>query len=141
MGVKEYLSQIRYIDRDIQSRVEEKQALRSAIEIKTTSYNNDKVQESGVGRFDDSYSKYIEVSEAVNKKIDELIQLKLRVSNEIDLIDKSEYRILLRMRYINLKSFEEIAVFMSYDIRQIHRLHGNALQNFEKMSLNVIECH
>ena len=132
MEVKEYLNQIRYIDRDIQSRLEEKRALRSAIEIKTTSYNDSKVQESGAGRFDDRYAKYIEVSEVINQKIDGLINLKMRISNEIDLIGKSEHRILLRMRYINLKSFEEIAVGMNYNIRHIHRIHGDALSEFGK---------
>lgn len=38
---------------------------------------------------------------------------------------------LLRMRYLQGKTFEEIAVAMRYAYRHITRLHGNALQNFE----------
>ena len=132
MEPKEYLNQIRYIDKDIQSRIQEKSQLRSSIELKTTSFNDNKVQETQAGRFDDKYAKYIEVSETINAKIDELINLKMRVSNEIDQLDKSEHRILLRMRYINLQSFEEIAVGMSYNIRHIHRIHGDALSEFGK---------
>lgn len=134
---KEYLNQIRYTNQEIQSRVEERNELRQAVMIKTSSFQTDKVQESGTTNFDDKYMKFIEVSEEINEQVDKLFDLRLRVSNEIDRLEKPEYRILLRMRYINLKTFEEIAVKMNYDIRQVTRLHGNALQEFEK---DVLKC-
>ena len=134
---KEYLNQIRYTNQEIQSRVEERNELRQAVMIKTSSFQTDKVQESGTTNFDDKYMKFIEVSEDINEQVDELFNLRLRVSNEIDRLEKPEHRILLRMRYINLKTFEEIAVKMNYDIRQVTRLHGNALQEFEK---DVLKC-
>ncbi|HJB78231.1 MAG TPA: DUF1492 domain-containing protein [Candidatus Nosocomiicoccus stercorigallinarum] len=105
--------------------------------IKTSSFQTDKVQESGTSNFDDKYMKFIEVSEDINEQVDKIFDLRLRVSNEIDRLEKPEHRIILRMRYINLKTFEEIAVKMNYDIRQVTRLHGNALQEFEK---NVLKC-
>lgn len=141
MEPKEYLNQIRYIDKDIASRIEEKNKLKSSVEIKTTSFNDNKVQETTSGRYDDKYTKYIEISESINQKIDELFDLKMKVSNEIDAIDKSEQRIVLRMRYINLRPFEEIAVYLSYDIRQIHRIHGAALVEFGKQMELVTGCH
>lgn len=138
MDIKEYLNQIRYIDNEIQAHLEERSRLRQAIEIKTTSYNDNKVQETNSNNYDERYIKYVDMADIINEKIDTLIDLKMKVSSEIDQLDKAEHRLLLRQRYINLKSFEEIAVCMSYDIRQVHRIHGNALQN---MSQNVIECH
>ena len=137
LDIKEYLNQIRYIDNEISAHLEERDRLRQAIELKTTSYNDNKVQETNASRFDDKYTKYIDMADIINEKIDDLVDLKMKISSEIDMLDKPEYRVVLRQRYINLKSFEEIAVFMCYDIRQIHRIHGNALQN---MSLNVMEC-
>ena len=134
---KEYLNQIRYTNQEIQSRVEERNELRQAVMIKTSSFQTDKVQESGTSNFDDKYMKFIEVSEDINEQVDKIFDLRLRVSNEIDRLEKPEHRIILRMRYINLKTFEEIAVKMNYDIRQVTRLHGNALQEFEK---NVLKC-
>ena len=132
MESKDYLNQIKHVKSDIQSRVRERNELRSAVEMKTTSYNADKVQEGGAGRFDDKYMKYVEASESINKKIDELIDLKMQISNEIDMLEKSEHRIVLRMRYINLESFEKITVMLGYDMRHIHRLHGTALIEFGK---------
>lgn len=134
---KEYLNQIKFTNQEIESRVEERNRLRQSVMLKTSSFKEDKVQESGATDFDDKYMKFIEVSEEINRKIDDLIDLKMKVSNQIDHLDKPEYRILLRLRYIDLKNFEEIAVKMNYDIRQVTRLHGNALQEFEK---DVLKC-
>lgn len=138
MDVKEYLNQIKYTNQEIQSRIDEKNQLRSAVSLKTSSFQTDKVQETGTLHFDDKYMKYIEVADEINEKIDELVDLKLSISNEIDRLDKSEHRILLRLRYINLRPFENIAVAMQYDIRQVHRIHGNALKAFSE---RVAKCH
>ena len=136
MNARSYLNQIRYFEADIQSRIEERRNLRSSVELKTTSYNSDKVQEGGAGHFDDKYVKFIEASEIINQKIDDLFDLKLRISNEIDELEKPEHRIILRLRYINLQTFEQIAVRLEYDMRHIHRLHGTALLEFDKIILN-----
>mgnify|MGYP001940171862 FL=1 len=134
---KTYLNQIRFTNQEIESRVSERNKLRQAITLKTSSFKEDKVQESGTTNFDDKYMKFLEVSEEINQKIDDLIDLKMKVSNEIDLLDKPEHRILLRLRYIDLNNFEEIAVKMHYDIRQVTRIHGDALQVFEAY---VLKC-
>ena len=135
---KKYLSQIRFTNQEIKSRVEERDQLKQSVIIKTSSFKTDKVQESGTQHYDDKYMKFIEVSEEINRKIDELFNLRMKISNEIDQLDKAEHRILLRMRYINLLSYENIAVKMGYDIRHVHRLHGKALQEFDK---RVTKCH
>ena len=141
MDPKEYLNQIRFVNQDIETRVDERNKLRDSIAIKTSTLSMDKVQESGTINFDDKYMIFVEASEEINKKVDGLIELKMKISNEIDRLEKSEHRVILRSRYINLWSFEEIAVKMNYDIRHIHRLHGNALKSFEEthhtMSLYV----
>ena len=135
---KEYLNQIRYTNQEIQSRINERNELRSAVALKTSSFQTDKVQEAGALHFDDKYMKFIEAADEINDKIDELIGLKLKVGNEIDRLKKPEERMVLRLRYINLDTFEEIAVALQYDIRQIHRIHGNALQSFSEC---VSKCH
>jgi len=135
---KDYLNQIRYVNQEIASRIEERNDLRQSVALKTSSFQDDKVQTSGTLHFDDKYMKFVEASEEINAKIDELFDLRMQISNEIDRLDKPEHRIILRLRYINLHTFEEVAVKMQYDIRQIHRLHGNALQEFDK---RVTKCH
>lgn len=137
MQIKDYLNSIKFCEDEIQSFVQQKEQLRCSIELKTTNFNENKVQESSK-IYDDKYIKYIEVCEILNKKIDDLIALKLKISNEIDLLDKGDERIVLRKKYINLMTFEQIAVDIDYDIRSVHRIHGNALQSLDKV---VTKCH
>ena len=137
MDIKEYLNQIRYIDQEINAYLEEKKRLRQAIELKTTSYNDNKVQETNSSSYDVKYIRYVDMADVINEKIDALVDLKMKVSSEIDKLDKAEHRLLLRQRYINLKSFEEIAVAMNYDIRSITRIHGYALNSLREL---VLKC-
>ena len=131
MNPKEYLNQIRHIDMDITSRQEEAVRLRSAITIKTSTLKESVIQESHGGSYDDKYMMLIGKSEEINEKVDELVDTKIKVSNEIDMIDDRLYRIILREKYLNLKTFEQIAELTKYDVRYIHKLHGKALNQFK----------
>ena len=138
---KEYLNHIRFIDDDIRSRQEEISRLRSSLNVKTSSIQEVSVQEDTSGAFDDRYVRIIEkvdaISKDINQKIDELIDTKVKVSNEIDLMPNRISRVILRERYINLKTLEEIADILCYEPRHVNRLHGQALLDFK----DVLLCH
>lgn len=134
---KHYLMQIKYIDEDIESRQEEIKRLKNSLYMNTSAIKADTVQESRKGHYDDKYIKLLEESEKLNNRIDELIDLKVKITNEIDLIEDRRYRIILREHYLNMRTFEHIASAMCYDVRHVHRLHGEAL-----LAINhVIVCH
>ena len=64
------------------------------------------------------------------------VKLKAMISEACDLLarvpGKSHYDVLYK-RYIEYKSFERIAVEMDYTYRNVHYLHGRALQAFDKV--------
>jgi len=128
---KDYLSKIKHIDSDIRSRQSELDQLRQTIALKTSTIKAEVIQETRQGAFDERYMKLIEQAEEINVKIDELVDEKIKVSNSIDLLDDRVSRIILREKYINLKSFEEIAKVLGYEPRHITRLHGTALVQFK----------
>lgn len=133
---KDYLSKIKHIDSDIRSRQDELDRFRQSIMIKTSTIKAQVVQETRQGAFDERYMKLIEQAEEINVKIDELVDTKVRVSNEIDLMDDRVSRIILREKYINLKTYEQIAEIMHYDVSYIHRMHGKALNQFKNAILS-----
>ena len=45
----------------------------------------------------------------------------------ISLLPPSPMRVVLVKRYINFKSFDDVAKDIGYTVRQVHRLHGQAL--------------
>lgn len=79
-----------------------------------------------------------EVIKADTKRLqDELMTVRFMINS----LDDFQERVILNYRYINDKTFEAIAEKLSYEVRQVYRIHGDALKNLvaleEKMSLNV----
>ena len=49
-------------------------------------------------------------------------------------INDNVFEIILKKRYIDCCSWEKIAVEIGYTARQIHRLHGKALEKYASIS-------
>ncbi|WP_373786534.1 DUF1492 domain-containing protein [Jeotgalibaca porci] len=135
MTAKSYLNQIRIIDQDIQSRIEEKQRLYATL-IGSPSITHDVVQSSKTDAYDERYMKIIEAGEDIDKRIDKLVDKKIEASRKIDGLDllDNTSAVILRERYINLKTWEEIANAMNYSVRHINNLHSKALKDFDKIT-------
>ena len=84
-------------------------------------------------KFTDPVSKIIELEQEINEDIDKLIDMKCVARKMIEQLDNEVEKLVLYKRYFENKSFEQISVEMNYSWRQIHRLHGSALQNFAKV--------
>ena len=63
-----------------------------------------------------------------DKKEFELLAYKSRMHNLINQLDNPSYRALLSLRYINCKTWEQIAEDMHYTTRNVHKIHGGALK-------------
>ena len=135
MTAKSYLNQIRIIDQAIQSRIDEKHRLYATL-IGSPSITHDVVQSSKTDAYDELYMKIIEAGEEIDKRIDKLVDKKIEASRKIDQLGESDNTsmLILRERYINLKSWDDIAKQMSYSIRHINRLHGEALDAFQAIA-------
>ena len=70
------------------------------------------------------------VEEQIKREEEYLSSLKLDISDAIDKLDSVDERILLRARYINGHTWDEIANQLSYSLRSTHRIHAQALQHF-----------
>ena len=77
--------------------------------------------------------KLEEYERKIDIKVDDWCEAKLDIEKAIHTVESDKLRLLLRYRYINGWTFEQIAVQMHYTWRQINRLH--------KKAINVIECH
>ena len=77
-------------------------------------------------------AKIIELENKIDSLIDEYVDKKNLIVSQIDSIENETYYEILFSRYIAKKTFEKIADEMSYSWRQIIRLHGRALQDFER---------
>ena len=80
--------------------------------------------------------KHTELLERYKQKEAELAEAMLDIEKAISTLEPRE-RTLMRLYYIEGLTWEEVAVSMSYSWRQVHRIHGaalEALKNKEKES-------
>jgi DNA-directed RNA polymerase specialized sigma subunit len=83
------------------------------------------------------FDKLAELQEAVFGDCEKLFAIKTEIIRTISRVDNVTYRTLLEKRYLEYKTWEQIAVEMNYSYMHICRLHGKALDAVKE----VIECY
>ena len=133
MTTKEYLGQISRLNRMINNKLTEIAQLKDmAVSISATQ-SGERVQTTpNFDKIGTKYAKIDEMERKIDGMVDELVDKKEKTIQQIDSMeDENTYNILFA-RYIEKKTFEVIATEMKYSWRQVVRLHGTALKQFEK---------
>lgn len=76
-------------------------------------------------------AKIDELLRDLEKQMNKRIELRLRISREIESMSDETESLLLRYRYIQGLKWEDIALRMDYSWQHIHKIHAKALQHFE----------
>lgn len=142
MTPKQYLQQAYLLDEKINSRLRELEQLkRLEASVQGVDLTRERVQYSRRFRsqVENIAQKIIDLEQRINSEIDRLLELKLEIRKVIESVDNETEQLLLRLRYIEYKRWDEIAEIMGYSKRQTTRLHGYALKKI-KLSLNVPKC-
>lgn len=133
MDTKQYLQQISRLDRMINNKLSEISQLRELAMSVSAVKNEERVQTTpNFDKIGTAYCKIAEMEEKLDKLIDEYVDKKNLIISQIDKVENETYYEILFARYIEKKTFEKIADEMTYSWRQVIRLHGRALQEFEK---------
>ena len=75
--------------------------------------------------------KIADIENEINEDIEQLIDLKTNITHMIKKLDKHEYQLILEMRYLCMKQWEQISVEMGYNIRHVRRMRDEAIQELE----------
>lgn len=133
MDTKQYLNQISRLDRMINNKLAEISQLRELAMSVSAVKNEERVQTTpNFDKIGTAYCKIEAMEEKLDKLIDEFVDKKNLIISQIDKIENETYYEILFARYIEKKTFEKIADEMTYSWRQVIRLHGRALHEFEK---------
>ena len=141
MTAKEFLNELINIDKMVDCKLGQIMKLRGRLTSIGCATDSERVQTSLKGdKITDTIAKIVELERLVNDDIDKLTEYKLKAREMIEEMENTIEKIVLYKRYFQCESFEQIAIECNYSWRQVHRIHGNALINFEKvfMSYNVI---
>ena len=135
MTVKEWLSRGYKIDREINALLSEREeAFALACKVTAPPSDNEKVSATTGNGSEARFIKYADYSKLIDRRIDELYRIKSEIMTVITLIDNNTYRTLLIMRYVQFKTWEQIAEGMGYSDKWVRTyLHKMALEVCEKL--------
>ena len=128
MTSKEYLSQARYLDMRINSKLDQIESLHElATRCTSTISGMPHNPNCGGSPMADAICKIIDLESEINADIDKLVDLKREIVGVIKRIDNVELQTLLEKRYLCFMQWEQIAVDMCFSIQHVYRLHAEAL--------------
>ena len=137
MTAKEYLSEIAKIDRRISSKLELRQEYwEKATRATSCLPLSPKKKRSKVSRIE-KFAVYIaDLDNEINRELDEMLNRRREAKRVIESIPDHRYRDILEMRYLHGTKWKRIMADMHYASASVFRLHGKALQAFDKMRVN-----
>lgn len=132
MTAKGYLNQARHLDALINCRLREIDYWRDLSRSVSGSsfepnYNPNRPTEAP---FVKCLEKIDVIQRDVEEKVAYLIQLKEEINTAIDKLESRDEQLVLRYRYLDDCTWEEISRMLNVSLRTVHRIHGSALQNF-----------
>lgn len=111
MDIKEYLSQVHALNKEIRHELEIIKELNTPSKYERT-------------------EKALNLEKQILGKIENMRQLKEKICNDIARIEDITEKELLQKRYIQNLTWEDIAEQLGYSITQTYRIHKKALRNF-----------
>lgn len=132
MTAKEYLNQARHLDALIHCRLREIDYWRDLSSSVSGSrfeehLNPNRPTEAPFVR---CLEKIDEIQRCVEEKVAYLVELKEEVNAAIDKLEDRDEQLLLRYRYLDNCTWEEISHMLNVSLRSVHRIHSMALQHF-----------
>ena len=135
MTVKEYLSQAKFLDQRINSKIQQVAALNDlATKATSTLTGMPRNPNHATSTMEEAITKIIDLQAEINRDIDTLVDLKRDLSATIKAVGNTEYQTVLEKRYLCFQSWEQIAVEMGYDLRWLYRIHGKALDEVQAVT-------
>ncbi len=126
MTTKEFLEQAIYLDLEIRTKKEEVAKLEALVDRVNQGIEvESSLSLKGLKEVIKEYSEHLV------KDITKLVYLKHSIIIKIDEVENSRDRVLLKLRYIDFKTWEQIAEEMGYSERQLQRVHNVIIQNID----------
>lgn len=143
MTAKEYLQSVKDADTDIKRMIEDLNMMRETMySIQGVQIGGDRVQTSltGGAKFEGTFLKIDEKERQIQQKINDLIDFKLKVSEQISGLKNPTHKRVLHMRYLQFKKWYDIGVEMGYKVDEERRSCGALVRYFHPEALKAFEA-
>ena len=126
-----YLSQYQYLNKEIDRKIESLEFWKNKILNVTSTLSDMPKSNKRSDTIATGIATINDIEEEINKEIDELIELRKEIENKINAVDNPKLREILKCRYLDCKSWEEIAYKNNITWRHVYRLHEKALDEIK----------
>ena len=134
MNARTYLSRAFCLEMQVQSKLEQIEALKSLACRVTAGLGKEVVNKTrDVTVMQDTVVRILEAEEELNKRIDDLVAMKLEIADTIDRVEDVTLRLLLEKRYLAFLSWGQIAMDLHYSGRWLLKKHINALEEVQRI--------
>jgi hypothetical protein len=132
MTAKEYLNQALHLDNRINAKLEQIRSLRELAQNATSTLSDmPKDAQRNIRRMESTICKMLDLENEINADVDRLVELKREIMDVIGRVENPTYRMLLELRYLCFKPWDDVAAMMNYDRRYVHKVHGRALNEVD----------
>jgi transcriptional regulator with XRE-family HTH domain len=134
MTAKDYLKQAYRLDVRIDAKLTQLSALRElAMRVHATYSDLPRSSTPNIHRTEVTMEKIWQMEAAINEDIDRLVDLKAEIAATIADISHARQRLLLELRYLCFKPWNDIAAEMNYTLENVYALHQSALKAVKKI--------
>lgn len=138
LNAKQYLDQLRVIDTKINQKMEElADLMTAATSTGAIDYSKDRVQTSPQNAQENRICKYVDLDAEINREIDEFVDIKHRVTKEIQELNVDYYIKILFKVYVQYKTVKDAANEIGLSYQYVRDLHKKALEAFEELHTDL----
>ena len=131
MNAKEFLRQIKKLDRLIENKLAEVQQWKELATNISPNLSGERVQSSGnPHKIADAIGRYIDLEREINQDIDKLVEAKKDVISVIEQLNATEYNVLHKV-YVQGFTFDEVAIACKRGRSWATTVHGRALKRVQ----------
>ena len=133
MNAKEFLRQIKKLDRLIENKLIEIQRWKDIANNTTATLSGERVQSSGnPQKIADAIGRYIDLEREINQDIDKLVDAKKDVIGVIEQLNATEYDVMHKI-YVQYLTLEDVADAYDRTYSWVTTIHGRALKHVQNI--------
>lgn len=131
MDAKQFLRQLKKIDKMIENKIAEKARWKSIAFGTSAKLDGEKVQSSGSQqKMADAVCRYVDIEKEIDEQIDNLIDTRQDVISVIEKLNITEYDLLHKI-YVQYMSLQDVADIYENSYSWATTVHGRALKNVQ----------
>lgn len=142
MTAREFLRQSLKIKCNLDCKLEQVQELKDLANRITPVFNGTPtVSNKCLSKLEAAIVNLQDQSETLGEEVVKYLAIRAQISDTIKVVVDDNERLILEYRYLTFKTWKKIAEAMNVSLRQIYKIHEQALNSFEKIFVERIKMH